>query len=614
MKYFKYLVLFFAFAFKPYSQEEDNTNISTWKNTLQQGSGELTVYWHKSVPFIFKNDTGLITGIEHDVLVGFKNYIQKYYGVDLHLNWVEKSSTQEIIAVARDLKKEGTIGISSISSSYPGFTGLAPIQPHMPNISIIIASNDVPIVKNTSEFDSIFNNLKAITIERTPHEYLLKEIKDLRKLKFDLKFIPGNIGVIQTVGTSRQSFAIIYLYEYLQALKHGPKLDVNRQFIFPQRSGGYTIVCPEKSDWQTPLNEYLNSIDFDKNMDKIISTYLEKNIYTLVQKTYAQADNNIILLSNAPPERQSDGIYKKNKIKRYVSAINILFVAIIGLLLAFAYIILNLNRSKSKAVKQQIQQKIELENQRKAIEHQSTEMDKQKHDIEELKNEQIGLLNTITEELLPWAIEMRSNCQNIGQNIDKPTIQESFKKIQTATSHINHIVGKIADYYTLDKISINQSIERIDAVEFTYQIIKKFSKISENKGIKIEFIYQYDQCFFICDKTLLVLILENLISNAIKFSERNKKIVVTLIENKDALQFSIKDQGPGIVGQEEEILFNKYTKLSTTPTNGEPSIGLGLSTVKKCVLMLKGKVWFEPSISHGSTFIVELPKHPLINS
>jgi signal transduction histidine kinase len=109
------------------------------------------------------------------------------------------------------------------------------------------------------------------------------------------------------------------------------------------------------------------------------------------------------------------------------------------------------------------------------------------------------------------------------------------------------------------------------------------------------------------DKDLLMRILDNLISNAIKFSPFNKTITLTLSRNEGHVVFIIQDEGPGIRPQDRAMLFHKFKKLSARPTDGESSSGLGLSIVKDLVDMLKGSIDVRSEVGKGACFIVKLP-------
>jgi signal transduction histidine kinase len=104
----------------------------------------------------------------------------------------------------------------------------------------------------------------------------------------------------------------------------------------------------------------------------------------------------------------------------------------------------------------------------------------------------------------------------------------------------------------------------------------------------------------------MVQVLENLISNAVKYSPPGKNIFVRLRQQSGAIRLEVQDEGPGLSGEDQKKLFGKFARLSAKPTGGEHSTGLGLSIVKKMVEALTGRVWCESEPGRGATFIVEL--------
>ncbi|MCX6140416.1 MAG: ATP-binding protein [Candidatus Kapabacteria bacterium] len=111
---------------------------------------------------------------------------------------------------------------------------------------------------------------------------------------------------------------------------------------------------------------------------------------------------------------------------------------------------------------------------------------------------------------------------------------------------------------------------------------------------------------------VIVSILDNLISNAVKFSNVGSRIDIQLrsIPNNDGsnrLLLSLRDQGPGLTAQDLSRLFIAFGRLSAQPTQGEDSTGLGLLIVKREVEALGGRVWCESVAGQGATFFVELP-------
>ena len=109
------------------------------------------------------------------------------------------------------------------------------------------------------------------------------------------------------------------------------------------------------------------------------------------------------------------------------------------------------------------------------------------------------------------------------------------------------------------------------------------------------------------DPNVMVQVLENLVSNAVKYSPAGKNIFVRLKKLSEAVRIEVQDEGPGLSVEDQKKLFGKFARLSAKPTGGEHSTGLGLSIVKKMVEAMNGKVWCESELGRGATFIVEFP-------
>ncbi|MFQ3596897.1 MAG: tetratricopeptide repeat protein [Chloroherpetonaceae bacterium] len=104
-------------------------------------------------------------------------------------------------------------------------------------------------------------------------------------------------------------------------------------------------------------------------------------------------------------------------------------------------------------------------------------------------------------------------------------------------------------------------------------------------------------------------VLDNLVSNAVKYSPVGKRIQVSLVHaSETSVRIAVKDEGQGLTEADKEKLFGKFQRLSARPTGGESSTGLGLSIVKQLVELHGGKVWAESEgEGKGATFFIEMP-------
>jgi signal transduction histidine kinase len=109
------------------------------------------------------------------------------------------------------------------------------------------------------------------------------------------------------------------------------------------------------------------------------------------------------------------------------------------------------------------------------------------------------------------------------------------------------------------------------------------------------------------DRNAALQILDNLISNALKFSPLKSTVQVLVTAENGYAAIGVKDQGPGLSAEDQEKLFRKFTRLSAQPTGGESSTGLGLSIVKKLAESMSGTVLCRSVLGEGATFVLRLP-------
>lgn len=109
------------------------------------------------------------------------------------------------------------------------------------------------------------------------------------------------------------------------------------------------------------------------------------------------------------------------------------------------------------------------------------------------------------------------------------------------------------------------------------------------------------------DRLKLRQVIENLISNAIKYSPYRSKIEIKVERNVTYVRFMVKDFGQGLSEEDKANVFHRFNRLSALPTGGESSSGIGLSIAKDLVELHNGKIWVESNLDEGSCFTVELP-------
>jgi signal transduction histidine kinase len=109
------------------------------------------------------------------------------------------------------------------------------------------------------------------------------------------------------------------------------------------------------------------------------------------------------------------------------------------------------------------------------------------------------------------------------------------------------------------------------------------------------------------DSVALAAVLDNLLTNAIKYSPPGKRVWVRVILEPNAVVCSVQDEGPGLTPEDQARLFQRGVRLSATPTGGESSTGYGLAVAKELVSQLGGSIWCDSQPGAGACFSFRVP-------
>jgi len=263
---------------------------------------------------------------------------------------------------------------------------------------------------------------------------------------------------------------------------------------------------------------------------------------------------------------------------------------IIGLLIAVAFIIKR-NANRKLTINNEM---IKRQNQR----------------LEELNYEKNSLIGIVSHDLAtPFAtIHMWGQLLQTDQHSFNADQQKAVNRIIQAGEHGQQLIKRILDVEKADIGNYKLNLEHFDITVFIESLTESLRPSASNKSIQLHADTPGKSVYVLSDKQLVHRIVENLVSNAIKFSPQGRNVWVGISEEGDRVHIKVRDEGQGIEKDELPLLFSKYSKLSSKPTAGEASTGLGLSIVKRIVEELNGKIVCESEAGKGSLFTVILKK------
>lgn len=149
------------------------------------------------------------------------------------------------------------------------------------------------------------------------------------------------------------------------------------------------------------------------------------------------------------------------------------------------------------------------------------------------------------------------------------------------------------------------SVHKLSASKLLHETVEVLSRVANAKNIKVSVTLIDD--FIVCGHHGGVLhVLQNLLSNALKFSPPGSEVLLTAVKFGKRGRLSVIDQGPGVSKSDQERLFQRYVRLSATPTDGETSTGLGLALAKQRARTMDGDLWYDGREGGGSVFTLDL--------
>lgn len=186
-------------------------------------------------------------------------------------------------------------------------------------------------------------------------------------------------------------------------------------------------------------------------------------------------------------------------------------------------------------------------------------------------------------------------------------ITEDLLVIQRSTDRMLALMNDLLSVSAIESGTFRFHKEKINMIDVAGITVDGLRPLAERKDQMLFFIPGVAaECMVHADSGRIQEAIENLISNAIKYSPRRSEIVVSVEKENDIVRFWVKDNGPGISDEDKGRLFKKFQVLSAKPTANENATGLGLAIVKEIVHAHDGTVYVESELGKGSKFVIEL--------
>ena len=245
---------------------------------------------------------------------------------------------------------------------------------------------------------------------------------------------------------------------------------------------------------------------------------------------------------------------------------------------------------------------------RKTLEEELTRTNKELWELDRLKKE---FLNMASHELRTPIAIVKEGVTQLSEGMAGAIDPKQKRLSEISLRNISRLVRVVDNIFEVSEIEFEKPApkkEWIDIAELAKSALTDFLPLAKDKGLEIKENFPPAKVMLSAEKTGIIKVWSNLISNAVKSTERGH-IEIKIVENPDTVECSVSDTGTGVAPENLPKVFDKFQQFNRGFGPGERGTGLGLAIAKGIVELHKGKIGAESRLGEGSRFTFVLPKN-----
>lgn len=307
-------------------------------------------------------------------------------------------------------------------------------------------------------------------------------------------------------------------------------------------------------------------------------------------------------------EKDNSILKKENELKSLTIKRNqlIIWFALVALVLTIVLLILFYSKLKFKEKANK-----ELEKLNRLINKQNSKLEKINSHLQQANRDKDTFFSIIAHELrnpLFWFQNLTATLSKNFKVLDEEKLQKSIVSLNDSAQTVYHLMDNLLLWSRAQLNRIVPRMQEIIVEEKINEINKLFKNITDAKEIRLDSEIP-ENLSIVADSELLLCILRNLVSNAIKFTPNNGRIKISVADTPNFVRFGIADTGNGFPSSVFEKIFKTDHSLSVPGILNEKGSGLGLKLCKEFIAVHQGKLWLNNSSTQGSEICFSLSKN-----
>ncbi|MEM7370625.1 MAG: tetratricopeptide repeat protein [Bacteroidota bacterium] len=192
---------------------------------------------------------------------------------------------------------------------------------------------------------------------------------------------------------------------------------------------------------------------------------------------------------------------------------------------------------------------------------------------------------------------------------EKTSVQKQLTLMQRNGKSLMHLIEEMLDLSKLEAHQLELEEEETELKKIVEQIFLAFDSQFNNQDLSSSLDIQTQEgLHLMLDRGKLEKVLNNYLSNAVKFTPKKGKIKVSVSEQEDQIQFKVEDSGPGIHPDDLPYVFDRFYQAKYGDAYQQGGTGIGLGLVREIAHLMEGRAYVESKVGEGSTFYFEIPK------
>ncbi|MFP5342570.1 MAG: sensor histidine kinase [Candidatus Limnocylindria bacterium] len=227
--------------------------------------------------------------------------------------------------------------------------------------------------------------------------------------------------------------------------------------------------------------------------------------------------------------------------------------------------------------------------------------------LEETERRRLQLVGDVAHELRTPLATIEGYLEGLQDGVIEPS-QQTMELLRSQTGRLSRLVADLQDLWRAEARQLPMAITGVELAGFLESLVGRFRRAAGERGVQIRLEVADMRLAVQADADRLAQVLDNVLSNALRYSPDGGQVVVTATRNGQTIRLAVADEGPGLTLEQRERVFERFYRVDPARSRALGGSGIGLAIGRALIDAMGGRIWVDSGgPGRGSTFQIELP-------